>query len=60
MLTGCEIAAPSTDTETVLPQAFESAPAGTAADRGQLARFWTMWHDEPQGQLLAEVRRGEA
>ena len=23
MLTGCEIAAPSTDTETVLPQAFE-------------------------------------
>ena len=56
MLTGCEIAAPSTDTETVLPQAFESAPAGTAADRGQLARFWTMWHD----QLLAEVRRGEA
>ena len=45
MLTGCEIAAPSTDTETVLPQAFESAPAGTAADRGQLARFWTMWHD---------------
>ena len=58
LLTGCEIAAPATDTETVLPQAFESAPAGAAADRGQLARFWTMWHDPVLSSLIEESLRG--